>query len=372
MPKKGSNLISAFEIYTVEAEIGGGGSGVVCLVKDGQQNKFAAKVLKAGLTGLKLKRFQNEMMFCWKEDHPHLIRVLDYGRSQDGDPFYVMPLASATLRSLLAAGIGRHDVLRLFSEILDGVDAAHLKGVIHRDLKPENILRDQESGALKIADFGIAHFKEDDLHTQVETSANERLASWEYAAPEQRRAGAGVDKRADIYSIGLILTEMFTGQVPHGADPTTITSVAPEYAYLDEIAIAMRQNSPDKRPASVAQIKNMLIARGSEFVQQQKLDLLRNTVIPANEISDPLVNDPIHVVDADYSYGHLIFTLNQPMPGGNASFETWAAIRASSAASQNASSSAIEPRPSRRRNKRLRWSPITSRITFSAQTGSTR
>lgn len=106
-------------------------------------------------------------------------------------PFYVMPLYQHTLRGLMDAGIERNRILPLFSLILDGVEAAHLLRVWHRDLKPENVLCDANSGSAVIADFGIAHFEEDELYTAVETRNGDRLANFQYAAPEQRiRGGA--------------------------------------------------------------------------------------------------------------------------------------------------------------------------------------
>jgi serine/threonine protein kinase len=311
MPKKGSVLNSAFEAYTVERDIGGGGSGVVSLVRDTQQNAFAAKILKAGFSSQKLKRFKNEMMFCWKEDHPNLIKVLDYGRSQSAEPFYVMPLASSTLRSLLTAGIGKEDVLVLFSQILDGVEAAHLKGVTHRDLKPENILQDRDTGLLKVADFGIAHFEEDNLHTAVDTLPHERLASFEYAAPEQRRAGTRVDHRADIYSLGLILAEMFTGAVPHGLGEVGIRARYPEYSYADVLIDLMRQQDPGSRPQSIADVKQILIARRNQFVEMQRLDALKRTVIKESETDDPMLADPPQLINVSFTGSALNFDLSR-------------------------------------------------------------
>jgi serine/threonine protein kinase len=315
MPKKGQRISSAFETYTVEEHIGGGGSGVVFRVKDSQQTELAAKVLKTGFSNQKLRRFKNEMTFCSKQDHRNLIRVFDHGRTQDDEPFYVMPLASSTMRSLIKAGIGLADVLPLFSQMLDGVEAAHLKGATHRDLKPENILIDKD-GVVKIADFGIAHFEEDELLTPVETATHERLANWEYAAPEQRRPGQLVDHRADIYALGLMLNEMFTQKVPHGVDPTSISSVAPEYVYVDEIVNSMIQSSVERRVASIGKIKNVLIARKNDFIHQQRLEALTKTVIPASEVSDPLIDNPIQLIDVDYRNGQLVFMLSQAPNGG--------------------------------------------------------
>jgi serine/threonine protein kinase len=80
-----------------------------------------------------------------------------------------------------------------FSQLLDGVEAAHLQQVVHRDLKPENVLHDTKSDQLTVADFGIAQFEEEELYTLIETTPNRRLANFQYAAPEQRNRGAAVD-----------------------------------------------------------------------------------------------------------------------------------------------------------------------------------
>ena len=146
-----------------------------------------------------------------------------------------------SLRKLMGDGISSDAVLPLFSNILDGVEAAHLKGVVHRDLKPENILYDGDSGTLAIADFGTARFTEDIVATLVETGDEQRLANFQYAAPEQRKPGQPVGVPADLYALGLILNEMFTGVVPQGTEYQPISSVSEEDAFLDEV-IAMLEH----------------------------------------------------------------------------------------------------------------------------------
>jgi len=308
MPKKGAILKSATSAYTVKNSLGAGGAGQVYLVTDDEQTSYAAKVLHSGLSKQKLKRFQNELMFCLRENHPNLIKVLDFGRSEDEEPFYVMPLASETLRGKLKRGIPEDSRLPLFTQLLDGVEAAHLKRVFHRDLKPENLLF--VSSEIKVADFGIAHFEEDSLHTPVETLPSDRLANFEYAAPEQRRVGSVVDARADIYSLGLILAEMFTGEVPHGIGGVKIADKSPNYAYLDELVTKMRQQEPAQRPQTIREIKAELIARQNQFVEMQALDRYRNTVVRESEVSDPLVTEPPSLIHADFTGSSLSFTLS--------------------------------------------------------------
>jgi serine/threonine protein kinase len=152
--------------------------------------------------------------------------------------------------------------------------------VIHRDVKPENLLVDK-NGRIVVSDFGVAHFEEEDLATAVETGSAERLANFRYSAPEQRTPGAPVDERADIFAMGLILHEMFTGEIPHGTGYRRIGSHAPDFAYLDPIVEKMIRQSPSERPPWIAQVKDELIMRGAEFITHQKLDAARKVVVPS-------------------------------------------------------------------------------------------
>jgi serine/threonine protein kinase len=210
-------------------------------------------------------------------------------------------------------GIPPEKVMPWFSQILDGVEAAHLQNVYHRDLKPENVLLDPSSDSIVIADFGIAHFSEGELCTAVVTQDHERLANFQYAAPEQRARGQAVDQRADIFALGLILNEMFTGAVPHGTGYTLISKVAGDYGYLDELVEQMLSQEPQGRPPSTDAIKQQLIARRNEFVTRQKLSQLRSAVVPAHEIDDPLVLDPPRLVGVDYEGGKLVLRLSQKL-----------------------------------------------------------
>src|ERR1700724_951360 len=121
-----------------------------------------------------------------------------------------MPLAQGSLRELMNDGMHAEAVLQQFGQIWNGVESAHLQDVWHRDLKPENVLI-LDKTCLAIADFGVARFAQEELYTLVETRPHARLANFLYAAPEQRTRGAPTDHRADIYALGLMLNEMFTG-----------------------------------------------------------------------------------------------------------------------------------------------------------------
>jgi len=310
-------FITTFSKFVSTRILGEGGSGFVYEVKDDNDQKFAIKLLKRqSVTTDKRKRFKNEITFCQRFPHPNIISIIDSGVLLDNDiaiPFYVMPMYDSSLRNLINNGIKPEETFLLFSQLLDGVEAAHLQGIIHRDLKPENILYKITDAQLVLADFGIARFTEDELYTAVETKAQDRLANFQYAAPEQRVRGRNIDNRADIYAVGLILNEMFTHVIPQGTGYTTISSIFPEYLYLDEIVEKMIRQNPDERFNSIQEVKTLLKVRGADYVSEQKLSALNSRVIPTSEIDDPLVVMPIKVVGFEWDNGLLTLILNQPI-----------------------------------------------------------
>jgi serine/threonine protein kinase len=307
---------TSFHSYRVINTLGEGGSGRVYKVEDDGGKVFALKCLDASKTTKeKRKRFKNEIFFCLRNTHKHIITVSDYGITAIKGkecPFYVMPYYLSTLRELMKKGIAPDKALHYFSQILDGVEAAHLKSIWHRDLKPENILHDPALDLLVIADFGIAHFGEEYLQTSLETDQNTRLANFRYAAPEQRTVGQTVDQRADIYALGLILYEMFTGMLLQGTGHRPIASVAAQYAYVDNVVEGMVRQLPEDRFASIDIVKQRLIAYKNDFVSRQRLSELTSTVIPQSEIDDPLVIEPVTLLGIDdYKEGKLILRLSQ-------------------------------------------------------------
>ncbi len=308
---------STFGVYTAVAVIGQGGAGRVFKVHDESGQSFAVKLLDPALAkGDKLKRFKNEIFFCLRNQHAGIITVVDHGLYEDAEvasPFYVMPMYDTSLRTLLNEGIPHHKVLESFSQVLDGVEAAHLRNVVHRDLKPENVLVDRTHNRLVVADFGIARFQEDELRTPVETLAADRLANFQYAAPEQRARGREIDRRADIYALGLILNEMFTGEIIQGTGYRTISSISADNAFLDALVESMVKQAPADRPESVEAIKNALIGRQKDFVTRQRLSELQNTVVPVTDTDDPLVLDPPRLVDVDWRRDQLTLTLSRPV-----------------------------------------------------------
>lgn len=306
---------TTFNKYTAKEIIGEGGSGRIFKVIDESDEWYAIKLLDPKKAERdKVKRFRNEINFCLKCQHPNIVSVHDHGVfkiNRVSTPFYVMPLFHGSLRSLIDEEMLPEKVLFYFDKILSGVEAAHLRNVIHRDIKPENILYDNEADNLLICDFGIAHFEEENLLTAVETRDRERLANFQYAAPEQRSRGQQVDNRADIYSLGLILNEMFTKVVPAGSEYKTIKSLYKDFEYLDDLVSDMIRQSPDDRLESIESVKNTLVGYKNQFVTRQKINELENTVIPTTDIDDdPLIAAPPRLMNFDWDRGLLTLILS--------------------------------------------------------------
>ena len=315
--KKPISFETAFGMYRVDELLGEGGAGRVYGGVSLDDTPIALKILaQERVSSDKRHRFKNELAFLSRNKHRNIVTVIDHGITSSGEivgPFYVMRRYHSNLRQLMQEQVLPDRVLSLFSQILDGVEAAHLQGVVHRDLKPENILFDTDSKTLAIADFGTARFTEDLLATTVETGPAQRLANFQYAAPEQRAPGKQALATADIFALGLMLNEMFTGAVPQGTEYRLIGQAAKEQGFLDAIVATMIRQAPEERPGSIAEIKGLIQRHQSEAVTLQRLSQIEGTVIKVSEIDTPLALTPPRLVDADWDRGRLVLTLDRPV-----------------------------------------------------------
>ena len=210
-----------FPGYVVAREIHRGGQGIVYqAVHKGTKRKVAIKVMREGaLASVRERtRFEREVEILAQLDHPLIVNVHDSG-AVEGRFFYVMDYISGTT---LDVWIGQHDmpiaeVLEIFTQICEAVNAAHLKGVIHRDLKPANV-RVDANGRPHIVDFGLAKtvtgsFSDDE---KLMTMTGQFLGSLPWASPEQAQGVPGmIDVRTDVYSLGVMLYQMLTGRFPY-------------------------------------------------------------------------------------------------------------------------------------------------------------
>lgn len=307
--KKGTVISTAFSNYKLVSQVGQGGNGTVWEVVDESNRQVAIKLLDRGDVR-KTKRFKNEAVFCMKHEHKNIVPVTDYGAIGEEYSFYVMPLYQTTLRQRINQGLDGATALSIFIGIIEGLKFAHDNKVIHRDIKPENILFLKDSDEPVIADFGIAHFSEDELATAIETKQSERMANFQYAAPEQRQRGAAVGPQADLYAAGLILNEMFTKEVPSALEYKKIESVAPEYAYLDYIFEGLYIQDPEKRLYPETKLLTELEVRAANQARQKEKEIISKAVIKAVTPEDYSVS----VRKTSFSNNRLFFELDNDFP----------------------------------------------------------
>ena len=236
----------SFGAYRVIREIGRGGLGAVYLAAradDQYQKEVAIKVVKRGLdTDDILQRFRAERQILAQLDHPNIARLIDAGSTDEGLPYFVMehvdgqPIDSYCV----AQDLSTTKRLELFRLVCGAVTYAHQHLVIHRDIKPSNILVTSD-GVPKLLDFGIAKVLHADDPLAAQTMTGVRVMTPEYASPEQVR-GLPISTATDIYSLGVLLYELLTGQRPY-----RLTTHAPE-----EISRAIVDQIPQRPSTAIA------------------------------------------------------------------------------------------------------------------------
>lgn len=230
--------------YRILKVIGHGGMSTVYLAdQTSLGRKVALKVMlpEALADEVSRGRFENEANTIARLQHPNIVSIHEVGRTADGLPFYSMPhlshghLAQRNLRG------DQPRVAEILRVLLQALDYAHVRGVVHRDVKAENVLFD-ENDRPQLADFGIALRRGSNPRL---TSTGLAVGSTAYMPPEQAR-GATVDRRADLYSVGVLTWEMLTGGLPYNA--------------ADALSMAMMhvQNPVPRLPASLKHWQNLI------------------------------------------------------------------------------------------------------------------
>jgi len=215
-----ANIGKQIDDYEIIKEIGKGGMGAVYLARHLDESftqQVAVKLIKRGMdTDSVLKRFVMERQILANLEHPNVARLLDVGTTDDGLPYFVMEYIEGlpVTKFCDAHEFSTDERLKLFRQICAAVQYAHQNLVVHRDIKPSNILV-TEDGVPKLLDFGIAKLLNPDWSTDTAeaTATLMRLLTPEYASPEQLR-GLNITTASDVYSLGVVLYELLSGQRP--------------------------------------------------------------------------------------------------------------------------------------------------------------
>jgi tRNA A-37 threonylcarbamoyl transferase component Bud32 len=203
--------------YRLEAKLGSGGMSTVYLARDTTLDRqVAVKVMHREMSEQadQLERFRQEARAVAKLSHPNVVAVIDAGED-GGHPYIVFEYVEGeTLKQRInrVGALDAREALAYAIEVARGLTVAHARKMVHRDIKPQNVLIDSE-GRAKLTDFGISR----QLERDGLTATGRVLGTTDYVSPEQAM-GRGVDQRSDLYSLGVVLYEMLTGQVPYQAD----------------------------------------------------------------------------------------------------------------------------------------------------------
>ncbi|MCR9245936.1 MAG: serine/threonine protein kinase [bacterium] len=252
-----AELAARFPEFEIVGLIGRGGMGAVYrAVQPKLGRSVAIKVMpvELGKDPEFGERFLREARALATLNHPAILTVHDFGE-RDGQFFLVTEFVDGVnLRQLMELGeLSPAEALRIAPQICTALQFAHERGIVHRDIKPENILVDTD-GQVKIADFGLAKVAQQGDPIAL-TRSTAVFGTPHYMAPEQFRGTAAVDHRADIYSLGVVLYEMLTGQLPLGHfDPPSQRGGVPHG--LDEVVRRALAQQPDKRYQQASEIRS--------------------------------------------------------------------------------------------------------------------
>ncbi|MGH7514675.1 MAG: protein kinase domain-containing protein [Gemmatimonadales bacterium] len=293
--------------YVLDRPLGEGGQGRVWLARraDGRfAGAVAIKFLSLAVAGpVGEARFRREGSILAQLTHPNIARLLDAGVSPMGQPYLVLELVEGApldvwcdQRKLPVEGR-----LRLFQQVLAAVAHAHANLIVHRDLKPSNILVTGD-GAVKLLDFGIAKLLDEAREHTALTASDERILTFEYAAPEQIR-GAPISTATDVYSLGVVLYRLLAGRHPTNAECHTPAEHV--RAVLETDPARLSDTVPDRlRRAYAGDLDNIL----AKALRKDPAERYPTIAALGDDLERYLRHEPVSARPATWSYRIRKFT----------------------------------------------------------------
>jgi serine/threonine-protein kinase len=238
--------------------IGAGGMGAVYKARqEGLDRIVALKILPEEF-GHDVKfalRFTREARTLAKLNHPNIVALYEFGNVADTYYFLMEYVEGSTLRDIVRSReLAPQHALAIVPHLCDALQYAHDNGVVHRDIKPENILMSID-GSVKIADFGLSRILDSESPQPSLTGTHQVMGTPRYMAPEQLENTHNVDHRADIYSLGVVIYEMLTGELPIGRFAAPSAKVAIDVR-LDDVVLRTLEKEPQRRYQRASQIKS--------------------------------------------------------------------------------------------------------------------
>jgi len=257
-PPAPAELAEQFPQLEILELLGQGGMGAVYKARQKQLDRLVAlKILPPDVSRTEAfaERFTREARSLAKLNHPHIVTVHDFGRTEAGLCYFIMEFVDGTdlRRVIQAAELSPREALAIVPQICEALQYAHDEGIVHRDIKPENVLMDKK-GRVKIADFGLAKLLDRPAAVYTLTGAGQKMGTPHYMAPEQIEHPHDVDHRADIYSLGVVFYEMLTGELPLGRFPPPSKKVHIDVR-LDQVVLKTLEKEPELRYQQANEVK---------------------------------------------------------------------------------------------------------------------
>lgn len=284
-----NELNKQFPNLEILSLLGRGGMGSVYLARQTSLDRIVAlKVLSRSLSDDPsfTERFAREAKTLAQLTHPNIVTVFDSGQVDDTNYLVMEYIDGVNLRDAIASRtIDPARALAIVQQICDALQHAHDVGVIHRDIKPENILIDR-CGLVKIADFGLAKLLRPKPEEFSLTGTRQVLGTRNYMAPEQIEKPDSVDHRADLYSLGVVLYELLTGELPIGrfAPPSERSQCGER---LDELVMRTLEKDPDQRFQQASMIGSAVRELESAIEQTSSPTPLVEAVTRSELVSPP-------------------------------------------------------------------------------------